>query len=195
MDIPTNYILGVTPAPNPGHEDYAAMVLAMSHLGDRLFEEVRSRRNLTYAVSAGFGRRLANYAYFYVTATDPGQTIPVIYEEIERLQNTPLTETELRDLIAVFITEYYSGLDSNGAVASALGWWEIFGGGRGELDNYINRLREISAADIQRTATHYLSGFQVGVVGNPDQVSLELFQMSPEISNENRNSPETGNEP
>ncbi len=173
--IPTNYIIGLAPAPNPTDSDYPAMVLAVNYLSDRLFEEVRTARNLTYAVSANMGSRLANYAYFYVTATDPGATIPVIFDEIRALQNEPLVDRDLSDQIAVFITSYYTGLDSNGAVASELGWWELFGGGREHADSYVSRLRAATPEEVQRVAADYLSGFQVGVVGDPEQVNEALF--------------------
>ncbi len=176
--IPTNYILGLTPAPAPTDPDYPAMVLAMSHLGDRFFEEVRSNRNLTYAVSANIGARLANYAYFYVTAVDPAATVPVMYDEIRRLQSEPLTAQDLEALVAVFITGYYTGLDSNGAIASELAWWQLYGGGRANADSYIDGLQAVTAADIQRVAQAYLDAFQVGVVGDEERVNVELFQLS-----------------
>jgi len=178
--IPTNYILGLAPAPAPTDPDYAAMVLAMDHLSDRFFEEVRSNRNLTYAVSARIGGRLANYAYYYVTAVDPGATIPVMYDEIRRLQEQPLTEADMNGLISVFVTGYYTGIDSNAAIARELGWWELFGGGREQVDGYIDQLRAVSAEDIQRVARTYLNGFQVGVVGDPETVSTELFEIEAE---------------
>jgi predicted Zn-dependent peptidase len=174
--IPTNYILGLCSAPGPTDPDYPAMVLAVRHLKDRLFEEVRSVRNLSYAVSAGISSRLSNYTYLYVTATDPAATIPVMLDEVASLQQVLLEPSVLNDLMAVFVTSHYTGMDSNGAVASELGWWELFGGGRENADQYVAQLRAVTPADIQRVAGQYLQGFQFGVVGDPTSVSLELFQ-------------------
>lgn len=173
--IPTNYVLGLAPAPGPTDDDYAAMVLATRHLSDRLFEEVRTVRNLSYAVSARMGARLANYAYFYVTAVDPQATIPVIYDEIVTLQSEPLEISDLSDQIAMFVTRHYTALDSNAAVAGELGWWELFGGGRENADTYVARLRAVTPEDVQRVAGQYLTNFQVAVVGDPDLVALDLF--------------------
>jgi len=50
--IPTNYILGVAPGPARSHSDYPAFSLATRILSERLFEEVRTKRNLSYAVDA-----------------------------------------------------------------------------------------------------------------------------------------------
>ena len=54
----------------------------MEILSDRLFEEVRTKRNLTYAVQAGLSQRAANYGILYVTAVDPANTLPVMLAEL-----------------------------------------------------------------------------------------------------------------
>ena len=53
--LPTNYVRGYYSAPSPSNPDYAALTVATRILRERLFEEVRTKRNLTYAVSAGTG--------------------------------------------------------------------------------------------------------------------------------------------
>jgi len=58
--LPTNYVMGVYAAPAPSSPDYPAFRVATRVLGERLFEEVRTKRNLTYAVSAGLSQRAAN---------------------------------------------------------------------------------------------------------------------------------------
>jgi predicted Zn-dependent peptidase len=94
-DIPTNYIFGLFPAPSPGDEDYEAMLVAVEYLRDRLFEEVRTKRNLTYAVSSGLSDRRVNYGYLYVTAVDPAKTMPVIFSEVQKLKDGELTDEQL----------------------------------------------------------------------------------------------------
>lgn len=52
--LPTNYIQGTFVAPPTTSRDAAAVRLATRLLSDRLFEEVRTKRNLTYAVYSFF---------------------------------------------------------------------------------------------------------------------------------------------
>jgi predicted Zn-dependent peptidase len=174
-DLPTNYILGLAAAPAPNAPDYPALRLASQHLGDRLFEEVRTKRNLSYAVDAGVSSRLANWVYLYVTAVDPAATLPVMWAEVERLRTTPLTEAELQALREVFITGYYMAFDSNSAIGSELAWWELYGGGREEADRYIERLGQVTTGDIQAAAQAYLQDYQFAVVGQSEAVSESLF--------------------
>ena len=89
-DLPTNYILGVFPVPSLAERDFAAFRLGMAILSDRLFEEVRTKRNLTYAVSTGVSSRRANQGNLYVTAVQPDTTLKVMLGEVRRLQREPL---------------------------------------------------------------------------------------------------------
>jgi zinc protease len=170
VPLPTNYIIGIAPAPAPYEPDYPALRLALSHLSDRLFEEVRTNRNLSYAVSAGISSRQANYSYLYVTAVDPAATLPVMAAEVQALRQRSLTETEIEQLVAGFTTGYYQGIDSNGALASELGWWALYGSGPEQADEFVNALQRVTPADIQRVANQYLANYQFGVVGDPDAV-------------------------
>src|SRR5258705_11779166 len=51
-DLPTNYVQGMFTAPPLTSPDIYAMRVASSLLRDRVFEEVRVRRNLSYAPDA-----------------------------------------------------------------------------------------------------------------------------------------------
>jgi zinc protease len=90
QDLPTNYILGLYAGPAPASPDYPALRIATRVLGERLFEEVRTRRNLTYAVTAGLENQAANHGDLYVTAVDPDTTFKVILAEVRRLQEEPV---------------------------------------------------------------------------------------------------------
>jgi len=70
-ELPTNYIMGCYSAPRFGSAESYPMILAESILEDRLFEEVRTKRSLSYAPAAGLGRLFTNYGLIYVTAVRP----------------------------------------------------------------------------------------------------------------------------
>ena len=63
--IETNYVKGIFPAPAAGHPDYHAMRVAMAILQGRVYQEVRIRRNLSYAPNAEMGDAAANTANIY----------------------------------------------------------------------------------------------------------------------------------
>jgi predicted Zn-dependent peptidase len=120
-ELPTNYILGQFPAPALDVDTYAATLLAMSVLRDRLFEEVRTKRNLSYAPAAGLGSQGANVGWIYVTAIDTRQTMRVMLDEMKRMREVPLDAKELRDKVQVYITRYYLQNETNQAQVGFLG--------------------------------------------------------------------------
>ncbi len=174
-EIPTNYILGYFAAPAFTHEDYPATQIALEILSDRLFEEVRTRRNLSYAVASGLGIRRTNSGYVYVTATDPNTTLQVMLETIDRLIDEPVSEQDLRDQIEGYLTRYYVGLQRNSALAGALGTWTLLGGGRENADLHVTRLGAVTPEDVSRVTETYVRNIQIAVIGHPDQIDHELF--------------------
>src|SRR5947209_3325291 len=69
-DIQTNYVKGVFAAPPLTSPDIYPMRVASSILQNRVYVEVRVRRNLSYAPDAFLGSEGANTGGIYVTAVD-----------------------------------------------------------------------------------------------------------------------------
>ena len=59
-DLPTNYIQGVFSAPSPASPDFYAMRVASTVLQNRLFLEIRVKRNLSYAPEAFLSNQGSN---------------------------------------------------------------------------------------------------------------------------------------
>lgn len=164
-EIPTHYILGLFSAPAPDHPDYAAMDVAMDYLSDRLFEEVRTKRNLTYAVSSGVSSQSSNYGYFYVTAVKPEETMPVIYAEVDKLQKDLMSDQQLKETLNVFVTGYYMGQETNASQASALAEAQLIDGDWRMAATRLERLRAVKPEDVKRVINTYVKNLQYGVVG------------------------------
>ncbi|MGM0558403.1 MAG: M16 family metallopeptidase, partial [Myxococcota bacterium] len=175
QDIPTNYIFGLFAAPAPGHEDYPAMLVALEYLRDRLFEEVRTKRNLTYAVSSGLSSKRVNYGYLYVTAVAPEKTMPVIYSEIDRLKEGKFSKKQLDQSRNVFLTEHYMDLETNGSQATLLAQSEIVAGDWKSHADFIEQTRAVSPEDVARVAKKYMKNYHFGVVGKEASIDKELF--------------------
>lgn len=171
-ELPTHYILGYFPAPQPGHDDYAAMLVAVDYLRERLFEEVRTKRNLTYAVSSGMSDAATNYGFLYVTAVDPAATLPVMYAEIAKLKREKLSDEQLEQTVSVFITKHYMDLEQNGSQAQMLANAEIVGGDWKRSARLLETIRAVSPADIQRAASRYFGDYRFSVVGPGGELPL-----------------------
>jgi zinc protease len=174
-ELPTNYIRGQFTAPDPSHPDYAAFRVAADILSNRLFEEVRTKRNLSYAVQAGVSQRRANYGLLYVTAVQPDTTIKVMLSEVERLKNEPITAERLAQSVNGFLTQYWLAQETNMGQAGTLGTYELVGGGWENAEAFTRRVRAVVPADIQRVAREYLRNVHFAVIGDPAAIDRALF--------------------
>jgi zinc protease len=173
--LPTNYITGFFAAPSLADPDYPAFRAAIDMLGDRLFEEVRTKRNMTYAVAAGLETRAANRGRLYVTATQPDTTVKVIFSTVKQLQQGPIPPADVAENLNASLTAYLMGQETNMGQAAALGLWEISGGGWENYARFIASYRRVTAADIQRVATKYLQHARFVVIGDPNKVTRTLL--------------------
>jgi zinc protease len=174
-ELPTNYVMGVVPMPNIGDRDYAAMRVAMDILSDRLFEEVRTKRNLTYAVGAWLGSERANRGSLYVTAVQPDTTLRVMLHEVERLKTEPITQERLAENVSTFLTGYWLRQEANMDQAAMLGSYELLGGGWERAFTFADQVRSVTPADIRRVAGRYLTQMRFVVVGDPAKLDPRIF--------------------
>jgi zinc protease len=174
-DLPTNYIQGLFTAPPLTSPDIYAMRIASSILRDRVFEEVRVKRNLSYAPDAFLRTQAANVGGLYVTAVDANQSIQVMLNEIARLQNEPVSQDDIHAVIAQYLTTYYLGQETNAAQAGELAQYELIGGGWRDSVNFLERLSAVTPADIRRVSQKYMRNIRFVVLGNPAQIDKTVF--------------------
>ena len=175
QQMPTNYILGYFSAPSIRDADYYPMSMAMSILQQREFEEVRTKRNLSYAPSAYYQNQFANCGNIYVTAVKPDTTIKVMLGEAKRLQTELISPKELRDKITVFLTSYYLQNETNAAQASFLARYELAGLGWQASEKFVENMKKVTPEDVERVAQKYIKDIQFVVIGDPAKIDEKVF--------------------
>lgn len=174
--LPTNYIQGTFAAPPSRSRDAAAVRIAVRILSDRLFEEVRTKRNLTYAVYSFFRGGSVGRGAVYVTATDPDTTLKVMLAEVRRLQRETVSTERLQESRNDYVTAYWMGQETNLGQAAQLGTFELTGGGWRNALALVDKVSAVTPADIQRVATRYFRNARFVVVGDPKKIDRTLFQ-------------------
>jgi predicted Zn-dependent peptidase len=174
-ELPTNYVQGIFGAPPITSPDIYPMRIAASLLRDRVFEEVRVKRNLSYAPDAFLRSNAANIGGLYVTAVDANQAVRVMLNEILRLQREPIDQDDITAVIAQFLTTYYMSQETNAAQAAELAEYELIGGGWHNSLLFLEKLRAVTPADVQRVAQKYMHNFRFVVLGNPAQIDRTVF--------------------
>jgi zinc protease len=169
--LPTNYILGWYEGPPAGHPDVPALRVANAILSGRLFSEIRSRRNLTYAVEARFRDQALTSGGLYVTTTRPDTTLGLMKVEIRNLQSFTIPTENLRPLIQQFLTEYFMDNETSGAQADFLARAELYRGDFRSAERFVADLRAVTGEDVQRVARTYMRNVRFAYIGNPQQVN------------------------
>lgn len=177
--LKTNYIQGMFTAPPITSPDIYPMRVASSLLRDRVFEEVRVKRNLSYAPDAFLRNQSANIGGLYVTAVDANQAVRVMLNEVNRLQREPIGRDDISAVIAQFLTSYYIGQETNAAQAAELAQHEMIGGGWRNSLVFLERLRAVTPADVQRVSQKYMRNIRFVVLGNPQQIDKSVFTTQP----------------
>ena len=174
--LPTNYILGYYGGPAASSADYAAMRVASAVLSGRLFAEIRSRRNLTYAVHAPFVERALASTGLYVTATAPDTTLALMRGEVDDLKTHLIDGEALERLIQQFITEYFLDNETNSDQANFLARAQLYRGDWRTADRFVDELRRVTPEDVRRVARTYLVRPAFAYVGDPRRLSERVIR-------------------
>ena len=173
--IPTNYVQGVFDAPSLSNPDYYAMRVAVTILQGRIYQEVRQKRQLSYAPNAELGSAASNTGNIYVTAVDANQAVGVMLDEVNNLK-TGTVDTETIDGVSGhFLTLYYIDQQSNIAQAGELAKYELIGGGWRNAFAFLDKIRDVTPAQVQAVAQKYIKNIRFIVVGDPAKIDRKVF--------------------
>lgn len=174
--LPTNYLLGYYLGPAAGSKDYQALRVAAAVLSGQLFAEIRSRRNLTYAVDAPFVERAIASGGLYVTTVSPDTTLALMRQQISALQQGTIDREALERLVQQFITEYFLNNETNAEQANFLARAQLFRGDFRVADLFVDELREVSPEDVQRVARQYMRDVRFAYVGDSQRLSARTLK-------------------
>lgn len=172
MDIPQTIIEIMQPGIGRSDPDfYAAAVMDFifggSGFGSRLTEEVREKRGLTYGIHSGFVslEKIKGYKVSTSTANEnAAEVLAIIRTEMRRMRDEPVSAQELADAQSYLIGSLPLSLSSTASITG------IMLGLRGEnlpqtyLDDRAEKIRAVTAADVQRVAQRLLTPDQLTVV-------------------------------
>ena len=170
QQLPTNYIIGYYAGPPASSADYNALRIATAVLSGRFFTEIRSKRNLSYAVDAPFVERAAATGGVYVTTVAPEQTLTLMHDGIEELQNELVDPAGLRRLVLQFITDYFLKNETNADQAAFLARAALYEGDYRAANRFVDDLRRVRPEDVRRVAREYMHNFRFVYIGDPDKL-------------------------
>jgi zinc protease len=174
-EIATNYIQGIFSAPPVGTRENVAMRIGTSILSDRLFIEIRTKRNLSYAPSAYVATMFNPYGSVYVSTTNPNDAVQVMMDEIRKVKKEGFTEKELRDKKEGFLTAFYMGQETNQAQALTYGLSELRGDWH-KAETFKDEVHSLTTQELNDVFRKYATAISWFYLGDKSKVSDTIFK-------------------
>lgn len=157
--------------PPPSHPDYPALRLLATALGEgqssRLVKTLRDRLGLAYAVGATFSEfadASQLTAFVECPADSPDMAKNYLLDEIRRLREEPLSAQELQRARNHRLGRFALDHQRNRQRAWHWGVFECWGVGYQFNEEYTEKMKSVTAADVQRVAQKYLGRYVVVLV-------------------------------
>ena len=169
------------------HDDRFACYVMNTVLGgsmsSRLFQNVREKRGLAYAVFSGLvAYRDAGALTIYAGCANDavGELIDVVVGELRRIKSEPLADSELVRARDHLKGSLMLGLESTSSRMSNLARQEIYFDRQFGLDETLEGIGRVTTEDVQRVAQDLLAddALAATVVGAVDGLELPLERLS-----------------
>jgi zinc protease len=140
--------------------DVTATVLSRGQ-SSRLYKRMVDEEPLALSVNGGaqdsLDPTLMTFTIQPRNGVDPARTEKVLYEELERLQNTGIPERELQKAKNQLLTQHYNELKTIAGRAQLLGNYAVIFGDYTKTFTIDKDYQAVTAADIQRVAKKYFT--------------------------------------
>lgn len=186
VDQSNIWILGLgTTRRNPDYYALAVMNEIFSGgFGSRLFQDVRTKQGLAYAVYGSYGASFDHPGIFYTIAMTKSastvKTTDAMLKEIHELKTKPFTASELASAKDQLLNSFIFNYDSKSKVLAEATQLEFYGYPADYLTRYEAGIKAVTLADLQRVADKYIdpSKLAILVVGNEAHYGTPLSALN-----------------
>jgi predicted Zn-dependent peptidase len=174
-DLPTHYIAQLFLAPSWNDPRMAVGVVAMQSLQEKLFEEVRTKRKLSYAPASGLQLHGIGIGFLYVTAVEPNATLRVMEAVVAAYRKGDIDPVVLEGDKLTFLTQLLLQNESTSGQADLLARAQILGGDWRLSRDLPGKVQRVTKDEVAAFLSRDLVNLQTVVVGNPKDVDLKLL--------------------
>ncbi|NPA33630.1 MAG: insulinase family protein [Chlorobi bacterium] len=167
----TNYIRGIVGAPKLNTSDEVPYRLAFEILDDKMFVEIRTKRNLSYAPAAFYTTVMKTpYAILYVSSTLPDSAASVMWRTVKNVIENGFSEKEFRNTKELMRTRFYLQLEGNASMAGAYVRHEMIAGDWQRADKYSDWIKQTTLEQVNGALRKYARGIRWYYLGDTTQI-------------------------
>ncbi len=175
-DFPTTYVnmrAASTSFTEPG---WWAERIMLEILDRRLFDEVRTKRNLSYSPSAYANGNYSNFDIaISLQSVLPDSAAHVVFDELRKLQNTEVSASDLRHAKEGRITTYYYIAQENLRQAQILYTDQVEGGDWRLFFKIVPETEKVTSPEVQEAAKKYLHGLTFVLMGPDGKFTRDVY--------------------
>jgi predicted Zn-dependent peptidase len=178
------------PTIDPSDEDFVALGVTDALLGgsfaSRITANIREDKGYTYSPFSQVSARYRD-AYWVemadVTTAVTGASLDEIFYEIEKLQNEPPSEEELRSIQNFLAGIFVLQNSSRGGIMAQLSYMRLHGLPDDYLETYVDRIYSVTPEEVQRIMREYIrpEDMLLVVTGDREQVEAQLVEFGTPI--------------
>jgi zinc protease len=171
-DFPTTYVNMRAASTSMNESGWWAERVMIEILQARLFDEVRTKRNLSYSPGAYPNGTYSNFDIAVsLQSVLPDSASHVVFDELRKLQNIEVSPTDLRHAKEGRITTFYYVAQENLRQAQILYTDQVEGGDWRLFFKIVPETEKVTAPQVQEAAKKYFHGLSFVLMG-PDGKSM-----------------------
>jgi predicted Zn-dependent peptidase len=159
------------------HTSYVLNTVLGGSMSSRLFQNVREKRGLAYAVFSGLSayRDAGSFTIYAGCANEAvGEVLDLVVEELRTIKQAPMPDAELRRAKDHLKGSLMLSLESTASRMSHLARQEIYFDRQYGLDETLEGIERVTADDVQRVATELFHNGSLAatVLGNVNGLTI-----------------------
>ncbi|MGI4021511.1 MAG: M16 family metallopeptidase [Janthinobacterium lividum] len=174
-ELATNYIEGITGAPQPGTPDFNAFQVAMQIFYDKHFLDVRTNNGLSYAPISYFDGGATPSARFVVSTTQPDAYIKVFDQLVDKIKTGGFTDAEVKNMKITYLTRFYYNQETNSAQASSLAANEVLHDNWKRSLTLADDVKNLNTEDVNNAFKKYIGNISWVYQGDTKKVSPIMY--------------------
>ncbi len=164
LDLPTAYMRAKIPAPAANAPDAVAANFMFEILSQKMFEEIRSKRSLSYTPFAASLAMTIGIGVLDVSTPKPKESLQAIADVVAQLKATPLDKDDVEEYKRLYATRYFLTQESHQAMADSMARYYRYFASVEPLYELPRTLSAVTAAQVQSVAVKYLKNFRLGIL-------------------------------
>jgi predicted Zn-dependent peptidase len=174
-DNATNYIMGISSAPQANSKEYFPATLASEMFYNKMFLEVRTNNGLSYAPAAYMTFGATPYSVMYVTTKDPDKYVAVARNLVDKIKKEGFPADDVKNMKNTYATYQYYNNETNASLCYVVANSELSQGGWHKAFSLKEDLQPVTPADINKVFNKYVGNFTWVYQGDSTKVTPKLF--------------------